>query len=166
MDRLESYCKDESILKPDYSGELRLVEQIAFVAPMIRMSEAQTKGGGKSYSYYFMPESAVPLMHCAHTMEIAVVFNHPEETLISGRKFDETFEKIVRRMWIQFAKTGNPPLTADISPDGKVYEWPLYDLENRQVMALDEFDIRPEKEADLKIVDWDRTMFLTNYYFL
>lgn len=162
----ESYCNDESILKPDYSGELRLVEQIAFVAPMIRMSEVQTKGGGKSYSYYFMPESAVPLMHCAHTMEIAVVFNHPEETLISGRKFDETFEKIMRRMWIQFAKTGNPSLTEDISPDGKAYEWPLYDLENRQVMALDEFNIRPEKEADLKIVDWYRTMFLTNYYFI
>lgn len=163
---VESYCNDESILKPDYSGELRLVEQIAFVAPMIRMSEVQTKGGGKSYSYYFMPESAVPLMHCAHTMEIAVVFNHPEETLISGRKFDEMFEKIMRRMWIQFAKTGNPSLTEDISPDGKAYEWPLYDLENRQVMALDEFNIRPEKEADLKIVDWDRTMFLTNYYFI
>ena len=57
-------------------------------------------------------------------------------------------------------------LTEDIFPDGKAYEWLLYDLENRQVMALDEFNIRPEKEADLKIVDWDSTYFLIKYYMI
>ena len=34
------------------------------------------------------------------------------------------------------------------------------------VMILDEFDIHPEKETDLKIVDWDRTCFLTKYYMI
>ena len=42
--------------------------------------------------------------------------------------------------------------------------WPLYDLENKQMMVFDEFNIRPEKEADVNIVDWDRTYFLTKYY--
>jgi len=67
-------------------------------------------------------------------------------------------------MWVQFAKTGNPSLTAEQSPDGKAKEWPLYDLENKQVMVLDEQDIHPQKESELKIVDWERTYFLTNYY--
>ena len=67
-------------------------------------------------------------------------------------------------MWVQFAKTGDPSLTAEQSPDGKAKEWPLYDLENKYVMVFDEFDIRPEKEADMNIVDWDRTYFLTKYY--
>ena len=61
----------------------------------------------------------------------------------------------MRRMWVQFAKTGNP------SP-----EWPLYDLKDKQVMVLDEFDIHPVKEAEVKIVDWERTYFLTKYYML
>ena len=163
---VDSYCKETWADKPEYSGELRLVEQIAFVAPMFRMSENQTKGGGKSYSYFFTPESSLPLMRCAHTIEIAVVFNHQEETLISGRRFDETFAKTVRRMWIQFAKTGDPSLTADISPDGKEHIWPLYDQENKQLMILDEFNIHPEKAAERDIVDWDRTYFLTKYYFI
>ena len=30
----------------------------------------------------------------------------------------------------------------------------------------DEFDIHPAKEADVKIVDWERTYFLTKYYAL
>ena len=67
-------------------------------------------------------------------------------------------------MWVQFAKTGNPSLSADISPDGKAKVFPLYDLENKQVMVLDEFNIHAEKESALKLLDWERTYFLTKYY--
>jgi para-nitrobenzyl esterase len=31
-------------------------------------------------------------------------------------------------------------------------------------MIFDEFDIHPEKESQRKIIDWDRTYFLTKYY--
>jgi para-nitrobenzyl esterase len=55
-------------------------------------------------------------------------------------------------MWVQFAKTGNPSLTAAQSPDGKAKEWPLYDIENKQVMIFDEFNIHAEKEAERKIL--------------
>ena len=86
--------------------------------------------------------------------------------MIEGRQYDATFMKTMRKMWTQFAKTGNPSLSADISPDGKAKEWPLYDLDNKQVMILDEFDIHPAKESEVKIVDWERTYFLTKYYML
>ena len=57
------------------------------------------------------------------------------------------------------------PLSAQrSSPDGKAYEWPLYDLENRQVMIFDEFSIHPEKEADRKFIDGERTCFATKYF--
>ena len=72
----------------------------------------------------------------------------------------------MRKMWVQFAKTGNPSLSANISPDGKAKEWPLYDLKDKRVMVLDEFDIHPAKESEVKIVDWDRTTFLNKYYML
>ena len=103
-------------------------------------------------------------MKSGHAVEVATLFNDPNDTALSGRNFDETYGKILRKMWVQFAKTGNPSLTADISPDGKAYEWPLYDLEDKKVMVLDEFDIHPEKETQRKIVDWERTYFLTDYY--
>ena len=80
--------------------------------------------------------------------------------------FDETFSKTMRKMWVQFAKTGNPSLTAAESPDGKAKNWSLYDLKDKQVMVFDEFDIHPAKEADVKIVDWERTYPLTKLYML
>jgi para-nitrobenzyl esterase len=40
----------------------------------------------------------------------------------------------------------------------------LYDTERKQVLVLEEFDVHPAKESDLKIVDWERTYPLTKYY--
>ena len=137
---------------------------VRFTAPAVRSSEDLTKGGGKIYTYYYRVESVMPILKSGHGEELPIVFCHPEMT--DGRPYDATFSKTMRKMWVQFAKTGNPSLSADISPDGKAKEWPLYDLENKQVMVLDEYDIHPEKESGVKMVDWDRTYFLPRYYML
>ena len=110
-------------------------------------------GGGKCYTYFYRVESSDPIRKSAHFEEVPIVFAHPE--FVDGRPYDPTFSKTMRQMWVQFAKTGNPSLSADISP-----------LKDKQVMVLDEFDIHPAKESDVKIVDWDRTFFLTKYYML
>jgi para-nitrobenzyl esterase len=57
-------------------------------------------------------------MRCGHAVELASVFKNPVE---NAQNFDETFSKTLRKMWVQFAKTGNPSLSADISPDGKAH---------------------------------------------
>ena len=162
--RVESFCKD--IKGESYEPYVRLYDQIWFIAPLFRLTENQTKAGGKSYNYYFTVESSVPLMKSGHAVELSTIFNHPEETFVAGRAFDETFSKTMRKMWVQFAKTGNPSLSAEISPDGKAHEWPLYDLENKGFMVLDEFDIHPAKESELKLLDWERCYFLTKYFCL
>ena len=141
-----------------------MFSQSYFNAPAIRLSENQTKAGGKVYTYFYTPESVLPMVKSGHASELSVLFNHPEMTGFTGRTIDETFSKTMRRMWVQFAKTGNPSLTADLSPDGKAKEWPLYDLTDKHVMVLDEFDIHVAKEADIKMVDWENTYFLTKYY--
>lgn len=161
---VESFCKD--VQGENYDKTRCLFDQLVFIAPLFRMSENQTMAGGKSYTYFFTVESSIPLMKSGHAVELTTVFNHPEETFLTGRQFDETFSKTMRKMWVQFAKTGNPSLSAEISPDGKAKEWPLYDLENKQVIIFDEFNIHPEKESLRKILDWDRTYFLTKYYCL
>ena len=133
-------------------------------APTIRLAENQTKAGGKVYTYLFTPESSIANVKSGHAIELPAVFNHPEQNSLSGRTFDATYTKTLRKMWVQFAKTGNPSLSATESPDGKAKEWPLYDLGDKKVMVLDEFDIHPEKESERKIVDWENSYFLTKYY--
>ena len=161
---VESFCND--IKGESYDPICRLYDQAWFIAPLFRLSENQTKAGGKSYVYYFTVESSLPLMKSGHAVELSTIFNHPENTQFAGRAFDETFSKIMRKMWVQFAKTGNPSLSAEISPDGKAYEWPLYDLKDKKIMVFDEFNIHPEKESERKILDWERCYFLTKYFCL
>ncbi|MBQ7733877.1 MAG: carboxylesterase family protein, partial [Synergistaceae bacterium] len=57
---VESFCKD--IKGENYEPLCRLYDQIWFIAPLFRLSENQTKAGGKSYTYYFTVESSLPLM--------------------------------------------------------------------------------------------------------
>ena len=155
----------DGIQGESYEASVRLCNQFTFVGPQIRLSEEHSKAGGKSYTYYFTTESANPLIKAGHAVELSAVFGHPEITGFSGRAFDATFTKTMRKMWFNFAKTGNPSLSTDESPDGKAHEWPLYDTGDKQVMVFDEFDIHTAKESELKIVDWEKTYFLTNYYF-
>ena len=158
----ESFCKD--VKGESYEPYCKWFSQLMFNAPCIRLSESQTKAGGKSFTYYFTVESALPMLKSAHGMALAPLFKHPEMDGDTGRAFDETFSKTMRKMFVQFALTGNPSISTDISPDGKAKEWPLYDLKDKKVIVFDEFNIHQAKESDLKIVDWDRTFFLTKYY--
>ena len=149
--KVESFCKEGAV--EDWEPDSRLFGHSWFIEGAIKMSECQTKGGGKSYAYYYRVESSDPIRKSAHFEEVPIVFNHRE--MIEGRPFDEAFCKAMRGMWVQFARTGVP-----------TENWPLYDLKDKQVMVLDEYDIHPAKESDVKIVDWDRTCFLTKYYML
>ena len=36
----------------------------------------------------------------------------------------------------------------------------------KNMMVLDEFDIHPAKESEVKMVDWNRSHFLVRYYIL
>ena len=161
---VESFCNDMN--KKGLDGDIRLLEQAWFNGALIRISESQTMAGGKSYTYFFTVESSVPGLKSGHAIELPAVCGNPEMAVGGGRAFDETFSKTMRKMWVQFAKTGNPSLTADISPDGRPKEWPLYEIENRKVMVLDESDIHPEKESEINIVDWKRIYPLTEHYWL
>lgn len=161
----ESYCNDWQGER--WESTSRLFGQSWFIAPQIRLSEEQTKAGGKSYTYYFTVESSLPMVKSGHAVEVAIVFNQPDQTAdLSGRTYDETFCKTMRKMWVQFAKTGNPSISAEISPDGKAKVWTPYDLQNKPIMVLDEFNIHMENESALKIVDWEKSYFLTNYYLI
>ncbi len=147
-----------------WEPDSRLFSQSWFLAPCMRMSENQTTAGGEAYTYFYRVESSEGILKAAHGQELSIVFYHPEQT--DGRQIDPTFCKTMRKLWVQFAKTGNPSLTAEQSPDGKAKEWPLYDTADKKVMVLDEFDVHPAKESEVKIVDWNKSYFLTNYYML
>ena len=139
-------------------------DQLYFNAPAFHLSENQAAGGGKVWNYYFTVESSIPYVRSGHAVELAPVLNNLDNTTVTGRPFDNTFCRVLQRMWVQFAKTGDPSLSAAESPDGKEHTWSPYTPESRNIMVLDEYDIHPSTEKELHILDWERIYPLTKYY--
>ena len=94
---VESFCNDAE--GESYEPASRLFSQIWFNVPVIKLSECQSLAGGNVYTYYFTPESSDPVMKCGHAIELSTVFNHPEMSDDTGRVFDETFSKTMRKMF-------------------------------------------------------------------
>ena len=83
---VESYLND--IQGESYEPTVNLFSQLMFVAPQIRLSDEQTKAGGKSYTYYYRVESSQPYIKAGHASELPVVFAHPEITEFTGRAYE------------------------------------------------------------------------------
>ena len=161
-EKLRSYY--DTCAELPYKRVEKVGNQLYFIAPSYRLSECQAAGGGKVWQYYFRVESCLPYVLSGHAVEVAAVLNNPEDTVITGRPFDQTFCRTMQRMWVQFAKTGDPSLTAAESPDGKDHFWPQYTSEKKEIMVFDEFDIHTSTEGEYKILDWERCYPLTKYY--
>ena len=139
-------------------------DQMFFLAPVFRMSENHSAAGGKTYHYYFRVETAKPYFLSGHAAELPAVFNNPQDTFFSGRPYDDTFNHTMQRMWVNFARTGDPSLTEEESPTGKAIHWDTYNSETKPIMVFDEFNVHQGIEADYGIVDWERTYPLTKYF--
>ena len=77
-ERIESFCKEGT--EEDWEPDSRLFSQSWFIEGAVRMSENQTRGGGKSYTYYYRVESSMPILKSGHGEELPIVFCHPEMT--------------------------------------------------------------------------------------
>ncbi|HJJ48786.1 MAG TPA: carboxylesterase family protein [Methanocorpusculum sp.] len=143
-----------------YAPLIRLTDQLFFVAPAFRLSEGQAKAGGDVYQYYFTAESADPVVRSGHGMELSSVFGNYDP--LNARYIDPVFAKTVQKMWVQFAKTGNPSLSAEESPTGKAIEWPKYTTGSKAVMQLDEDGVHVEYGLADKLADWNGTYKLLN----
>lgn len=117
-----------------------------------------------TYHYYFRVETSMTYFLSGHAAELPAVFNNPQDTFFSGRPYDDTFIHTMQRMWVNFAKKGDPSLTAEESPSGKALQWDLYNSDTKPIMVFDEFNVHPGIEGDYGIVDWERTYPLTKYF--
>ena len=142
----------------------RFGDQVYFIAPAFRMSEVHSSAGGRTYHYLFRVENPNTYFLSGHAAELASVFNNPQNTFFSGRVYDDTFNHTMQRMWVNFAKNGDPSLTAEESPTGKAIKWDQYNSDKKTIMIFDEFNIHQGIEGDYGIVDWERTYPLTKYF--
>ncbi|HJJ38531.1 MAG TPA: carboxylesterase family protein [Methanocorpusculum sp.] len=153
---------EEDAKEDAVSAVSEFVNQLMFVAPVVRFAEAHAEGGGDVYQYFLTAESKRPYMKSAHGIELSSVFGNEGGYL--GPAADSVFSRTIQKMWIQFAKTGNPSLPAEDSPTGSAVFWPKFSLDTKPVMQMDEDRFHVEYHLSDKIVDRERIYPLVKYY--
>lgn len=102
--------------------------EIMFRLPAIRQAEGHAENGGKAFMYYWVQPSTMPFRGACHAVELAYVFQNPQETIFTGERADDALTKAVGEMWTNFARTGDPSI-----PELK---WEPYDKENRATVII------------------------------
>lgn len=106
--------------------------ELLFRLPAIRQGEEHAAHGNQVFLYYWNYPSSLPNLKACHAVELAYVFNNLHETIYTGSGANKTLAEQVQRMWINFAKTGNPSI------DGEGMLWKPYSRTSRNIMILDD----------------------------
>ncbi|MBQ6731369.1 MAG: carboxylesterase family protein [Bacilli bacterium] len=102
--------------------------EIMFRLPAIKQAEAHSSLGGNTFMYYWTVPSTIPYYKACHAVELAYVFNNPNETIYIGSKGDEKLARDISSMWVNFVKTGNPSIDD--------FKWEKYDKDNRSTLFI------------------------------
>ena len=149
QDARRSYIGEEDLWRFD---KLMEIQGQDVMAPLMRMtndlvfhvqqysqaiSHGATEGAGKNYLYYFTTDSHLNPKEfqgfnigACHAAEVSYLLNNLDWPEVSGPNQSPEFAATLQRMWINFAKTGDPSVPG--------IEWPEFTKENWNVMVLDD----------------------------
>ena len=118
-----------------------------FRIPAMQQAAYHADQGNNTYTYYWTYPCADEKIGACHAVELAYVFNNPEESIYTGGNYDPELADTVQDMWVNFARTGNP------GADG--YTWKPYDSVTRDTMVLGsdihmESDIKADQRKEIE----------------
>lgn len=116
----------------------RMVGDYAFTCPVVDFAHRYAETGNNVYMYYFSERASTnpwpTWSGVLHGDEIAFIFG---EALNRSKNYDQSEIALSKRMmgyWANFAKTGNPSLSADGTWTADY--WPLHTPVKREVLEL------------------------------
>jgi len=116
----------------------RMVGDFDFTCPVVDFAHRYAETGNNVYFYYFNERASnnpwPTWTGVLHGDEIAFIFGDP---LNKSRNYDQAEIRLSKRMmgyWANFAKTGNPSLSADGTWSANY--WPIHSPTKREVLEL------------------------------
>lgn len=170
--KLLAYCKPEEqqlvrgYLKAGDGTEGKRVEeftnQVMFFCPVKRMTEGQVKAGGKAWLYFWTaPSLQLKQPVAGHGADVPVVLNNAVSLGLEPER--TAFDRAAQRLWVNFAKYGNPSLSAEDSFDGKPVRWEPFREKKPFALGIDRSGLTDQYD-ELEGVTDSRFMSLTDYY--
>jgi len=146
----EAECVDSFMSMKSGSKTKKLSEfytEVLFRVPAMRQAALHADNDNSTYVYYWTYPCSDKEIGACHAVELAYVFNNPEEDIYTGGNYDTDLADTVQHMWVNFARTGDPSI--------EEHPWAEYDTDSRKTMVLGsnirmESDIKAEQRKMLE----------------
>ena len=136
-----------------------------FRAGQMYQAIAHAKQGGKEFFYRVDKEVEGPrqeILKACHAVELPFLFGNFDKEQAKNTKENRVYSKQLQRMWVNFAKTGNPSLSAKDNPDGKAVEWLPFTNDTRKVMILAQGNLHMEENPEAERTELEQKLIATN----
>ncbi len=136
-----------------------------FRAGQMYQAIAHAKQGGKEFFYRVDKEVEGPkqeILKACHAVELPFLFGNFDKEQAKDTKENRAYAKQLQRMWVNFAKTGNPSLSAADNPDGKAVEWLPFTNDTRKVMILAQGNLHMEDNPEAERTELEQKLIATN----
>ncbi len=111
-----------------YLAVTELYNELTFRLPAVRQAQANARRGGTVYLYYWDYPSAIDFLGACHAVELSSVFNNLDDTIYTGKPSDPDLADTVQRMWVNFARCGDPSI--------EEHPWEPYTDQTKVTMVL------------------------------
>ncbi len=132
---LDAYRLDHPEASP-FDLLIALTSDYMFRIPALRLAEAHSKSGGRSWNYLFSWESRAGggRLGATHALEIPFAFNNLErmgvDVFLGEGPLPRRLAQEMHDAWIAFVRNG--------SPETERHEWPRFDTRQRACMEFGE----------------------------
>ena len=130
LDSAQSECASrflDVVTKDKPWPAAEFLNDLMFRGPAIEMAQRHAASGGRTYMYYWTKSLSEPIYGACHGTEVSYILNTGRQ-IKNGDRHNPFLAAEVQKMWVNFAKTGNPSTT--------VHYWPAYETTQRATMVL------------------------------
>lgn len=144
-DQKARFEKFMSLQKGDeYNKLLQFVNYRSFHCPARFEADTHVANKQNAYVYYFTEESNDPELLSNHGYDLGFVLGNVEEDKAKDIPSAWKLSSIMQKMWVNFAKTGNPSLNDGDVEGIKAIKWDKYNFENYPVMVFNSKETKME----------------------
>lgn len=124
-----------------------LYNELLFRLPAVRQARSHVSHGNRVFMYYWNYPSAIPYLKACHAVELSYVFNNLNDNIYTGESADPKLAASVQRMWVNFARNGDPS-TEDV-------KWEAYSDDPKNTAILgDRISVEKDwKERERECLD-------------
>ena len=160
-EQLAKYEKFMSLQEgDDYNKLLQYINFRSFHAPARYEADAHAANNQNTYVYLFTEESNDEDLLSYHSFDLGFVLGNVNEKDVKDIPEAYKLSEIMQRMWVNFAKYGDPSICEGEVDEINNINWDKYEIDNPLVMILNSKECRMECDPIKENCDLIKELFL------